>query len=224
MKLVTFQTIDALKELLQKGYLQCDETKINLDKVGYAYNWIVEKMNANIPNDTNASYPVWCWVKCYNAVCPPKRKGNKVKGYDVKITLKKEDKEVFVTDFRRYSFLLNNMYIPNNLKEKNLFDNKLKKYNITAEDLKAYVRHDKYTKHREDKEFLDVCEEIRNSFVRCITKDSDILQGCVWKINLEDVEKIELLNEDGYSYGSLNYIRSNNERFDWIKDYYKKLN
>ena len=45
MKLVTFQSFDALKNLFNKGYLECDESKINKEKSGTTYDWIVEKMN-----------------------------------------------------------------------------------------------------------------------------------------------------------------------------------
>ena len=68
-----------------------------------------------------------------------------------------------------------------------------------------------------------MCKKIESSFDRCITTDSDILQGCIWRINLNEIESIEILKDDGYVYGSLNYIRSNGKRMNWIKDYYKKL-
>ncbi len=82
---------------------------------------------------------------------------------------------------------------------------------------------DKYKSHRTDKKYIDVCNKIKKTFDRCITKNSDVLQGCVWRINLYEVEKIEILKDDGHVYGSLNYIRSNGKRIDWQKDYYKLL-
>ena len=147
---------------------------------------------------------MWCWVKYNNAICPPKRKGEPVPGFDVQITFNKDKKDVFITDFRRYSFLLNNIYIPDSLEDKKRFDAKLKQNNITIEDLKAYVRHDKYRTHRMDQQYLEICDEIRKSFDKCMTEDSNILQGCVWRINLSDVEKIEILNDKSYKYGSVN--------------------
>ena len=223
MKLVTFQSYDAVLDLFKKGYLECDERKIEKDKIGYVYDFIIEKMNKKINNPNNTKYPIWCWVKCYNGICPPKRRGKKVQGFDVKITFNKKEKDVFITDFRRYSFLLNNMYIPNSIEEKEKFEKTLKKYNITKDELKAVSRKDKYKNIRNDDDFNNICDKIRNTFARCITKDSDILQGCIWRINLDEIEKIEILKDDGYVYGSLNYIRSNGKRIDWIKDYYKKL-
>ena len=195
MKLVTFQTIAALNDLKSKGYLECDKNKINLEKAGPTYKWVIDNMNKRIDNPFNTKYPLWCWVKCYNGTCPPKRKGKRVEGFDVKITFNKDEKDVFITDFRRYSFLLNNIFIPNSKKEKEEFDKLLKKHNITKEELKAFVRPDKYKEHRTDKEYLEICDKIMNTFDRCITKDSNVLQGCIWRINLDEVEKIEILND-----------------------------
>ena len=223
MKLITFQSLDAVNDLFKKGYLECDEKKINIRKFGIIYKWVIEKMNKKIDNPNNTKYPLWCWVKCYNRICPPKKKGNRYEGCDVKITFNKKEKDVFITDFRRYSFLLNNIYIPNTLKEKEEFDKLLEKYNITKDELKAYLRPDKYSSHRTDKNYIDICNKINKTFDRCITKDSNVLQGCVWRINLDEIEKIEILKDDGYCYGSLNYIRSNGERINWQKDYYKLL-
>ena len=122
MRLVTFQSFEALKYLVNKGYLECNEKFINMKKAGHIYQWVLEKMNKQIENKYNTKYPIWCWVKCYNNICPQKHKGEPVKGFDVKITFKKDKKDVFITDFRRYSFLLNNVYIPNNIRDKEKFD------------------------------------------------------------------------------------------------------
>lgn len=223
MKLVTFQSMEALKDLANKGYLECDESKINIEKAGTTYSWVLEKMNKRINNPEKTKYPIWCWVKCYNNICPPKHKGEPVEAFDVKITFNKSKEDVFITDFRRYSFLLNNIYIPTSIEDKENFDEKLKKYNITLEELKAYVRKDKYNVHRTDKEYLKICQEIKNSFERCITEDSDVLQGCVWRININEIERIEILNDKEYRYGSLNYVRKNGKRINWQQDFYKKL-
>lgn len=170
MKLVSFQSMNAFKQLVNKGYLETDERFV-----------------------------------------------------DVKITFNKARKDVFITDFRRYSFVLNNMYIPDNKLDMIAFEEELECYNITREELKAVVRKDQFLTQRMDKDFINTCQKIRASFDKCITDDSDVLQGCVWRINLDEVEKIELLTDTDYIYGSFNYVRSNGKRFNWIEDYYSKL-
>lgn len=223
MKLITFQTLEALKDLISKGYLECKEEYIDLRKAGVTYSWVLEKMNSQIPARSHAKYPIWCWVKCYNGICPPKRKGEPIDGFSVKITFSKPKENVFITDFRRYFFLLNNIYLPDSLADKEMFDRKLEKYHITKDDLKAYVRRDIFDHHRTDNEYLEICQEIRKSFDRCITMDSNILQGCVWQISLDEIENIDFLNDKSYRYGSVNYIRSNGKRMNWIEDFYKTL-
>lgn len=223
MQLVTFQSLEALKDLVNKGYLECDEKHIDLRKLGVIYSWVTEKMNTCVENATHTKYPMWCWVKCYHNIYPPRRKGTPYEGCDVKITFTKSKENVFITDFRRYSFLLNNTYIPDSLEDKERFDRKLRELNISEDDLIAYVRRDKYDRYRKDKAYLEICREIWESFDKCITMDSDILQGCVWRINLSEIEKIEFLNDRSYSYGSLNYIRSNGKRINWREDFYKDL-
>lgn len=223
MKLITFQSKEALKFLINNGYLICDDKYVDKIKSDSVYKWLIQKMNKSIPNKENVNYPLWCWVKYKKYTCPPKHKGTKIKGYDVKITFHKNEKDIFITDYRRFSFLLNNAFIPTTLKEKEYFEQKLKKMNITNDELKAFIRRDKYKSHRTDKSFLNICNEIKESFDKCITNDSDILQGCIWSISIDEVEKIEFLNDENYINGSLNYIRSNGHRINWREDFYKKL-
>lgn len=223
MKLVSFQSMEALKVLINKGYLEVDEQYVDTKKYGHVYEWVNEKMDNVIPNDFGTKYPLWCWVKFKKGTCPPKHKGAPVKGFDVKITFEKNKNEVFITDYRRYAFLLNNIYIPDRKYDKEQFEKELEKHNITTEELKAVVRSDKDTTHRTDKAFMDVCHKIRDSFDKCISEDSDVLQGCVWRINLDEVQNIEILSESNYQFGSFNYLRKNGKRFDWVKDFYDKL-
>ena len=223
MRLVTFQSIEALKFLNDNGYLICDDSHAPNDKYSSSYKFIIDNMNKNVNNNDNIKYPSWCWVKCYDGICPPVVKGKRVEGFDVKITFNKNEKDVFITDYRRYSFLLKNLYISDSIEDKLKFDKKLEENNISLEDLKAFVRKDIYNSHRTDKEFLEICKEIEKSFSKCITNDSDVLQGCVWKINKEDIESIEILSKDDNVYGSLNYVREDGKRFDWVNDFYNRL-
>ena len=105
-----------------KGYLEVDTEYIDTKKYGRTYEWIIGKMNENIPNRYNTQFPLWCWVKFKHGICPPKHKGTPVKGIEVKITFEKQKEDVFITDYRRYSFLLNNRYIPESRSDKEQFE------------------------------------------------------------------------------------------------------
>ena len=63
MKLVSFQSMDAFKQLIEKGYLEADERYIDMNKMGPTYDWVVEKMNETIPNEHGVRFPLWCWVR-----------------------------------------------------------------------------------------------------------------------------------------------------------------
>ncbi len=223
MKLITFQSKEALEYLMQNGYLKCEKIYRNTDKYGIVYDWIIDNMNKLVKNDVNAKYPIWCWVKYNRSICPPKHKGERNEKIYAKITFDKNEKDVFITDYRKYSFLLNNIYIPNSKKDKEWFENLLEEKNVTLNDLKAYVRRDKFDSYRTDKEYNEVLKIVQNSFDRAITKDSNILQGCVWSINIRDIKSIEILRNDGYVYGSANFLRADGTRRNWIKEYYKTL-
>ncbi len=84
MKLITFQTMDAFKELVNKSYLECNANFINMKKAGPTYQWVLKKMNQQMGNEENPKYPLWCWVKFKNGICPPKHKGEPVESFQVK--------------------------------------------------------------------------------------------------------------------------------------------
>lgn len=44
MKLVTFQSYNTLKFLINNGYLECNEKFINIEKVGSTYSWVLNKI------------------------------------------------------------------------------------------------------------------------------------------------------------------------------------
>ena len=223
MKLVTFQSMEALKTLVNTGVLETDEKKIDLEKYGFSYQWITKQMERRVLEKGNVQFPLWCWVKFKKGICPPKHRGSAVSGFDVKITFHKPEDEVFITDYRRYSFILNNIYIPKSIADQENFQKELDSHGVTSEDLRVVARPDKYGTCRNDTAFLAACQKIGDSFERCITKDSDTLQGCVWRIYLSEVESIELLHDSNYSYGTFNYKRKDGTRFDWVEDFYKLL-
>ncbi len=216
MELITFQPESALKELVERRYLECNSQYVDTERYGRVYDWIVSHMRRQIEKPTGVQYPLWCWVKFKNSICPPRHRGQTISQSDsepkIRITFTKPPENVFITDYRRYSFLLNYRYIPESLNDQLQFEEKLGQHGLEKNaDWPSY------------RNCPEICREIEKSFERCITSESDVLQGCVWRIYLSEVREIKFLRDPEYQYGTFNYLRKNGRRFNWIRDFYKRL-
>jgi hypothetical protein len=220
MKLVTFQTIKAYNELLKNGILINNHKYIDYEKAGKVYEWVVDEMLKKVPNK-NVKYPLWAWYKYGKIKSPPKHKtygyfpGNE--NQIVKITFEKNDNEVFLTNFNLYSFLLNNRYIPSSKSDNENYLKLLKEYNITEEELKAFVRKDKYKVHRSDKNYLKIIKKNYESFKKILEPGNDRIQACIWNLKIEEVISIEYIDKK-----TCIQVKPKNRR-SYIKEYLKSL-
>lgn len=48
MKVITFQSKEALKYLEKNGYLRCEDKYIDKDKMSQTYNWAIQNMNERV--------------------------------------------------------------------------------------------------------------------------------------------------------------------------------
>jgi len=217
MKLVTFQTKEALATLQKTGVLRADVVHIDLKKYGVPYNWIVQEMKKKkICPKRGEKYPLWAWAKCGSSLAPPKKKNYSGKKQKlVKITFEKPDGEVLLSDYMAYSFILSGHIIP---KTKTEYQQFLRKMENSLDALKAFVRQDKGGKG-----VAKLFPTIQKTWSRMFAMKSNVWQACVWDIKLSDVKKIEILNDPAYVYGTMNAKRSNGTRPDWKKRYLKFL-
>ena len=213
MKLVTFQTKEAWKVLQKKGILIANVANIDLQKYGVPYDWIVDKMKKRqISPQHGEKYPLWAWAKCGSSISPKKKKNiNHTVQNLVKITFEKPDKEVLVSDYIAYSFILNGQIVPKNKKEYISFLKEMEKKGISLEDLKNSVRHKNNSRIPIDK--------IQKSWKRIFDLKSYIHQACIWNIKAEDVREVEILDDPNYLYGSTNAKRKDGSRPDWKEVY-----
>lgn len=198
MKLVTFQTLKAYNKLIENGYLIVDPSYINIKKYGVPYNWIVNKMN-NINNPYKASYPLWSWYS-YGKI-PHPRKNTLLPFFDednqiVKITFQKDDKDVLLTDFVKYCFMLTNEYLPSSQEDYIYFNNLMKDNKVTKDDLIKYIRRDKYDNYRNDENFNRINNLIQQSYDRVLNISSTYIQATIWDIKKEDIISIEFIKKE----------------------------
>ena len=221
MKLITFQSLDAFKQLTENGILKMPtmvNELINLKKYSVPYDFIVERMKQKIPNEAGVKYPLWAWEKCGKLIAPRKRKNvlNKEQKPKVKITFSKPNNQVLVSDYMAYSFILSGHIVPKTQKEYNQFLKKMKDLDISLDELKGFVRNEK-TRSKVKQLFL----EIQKTWPRIFNPKSDVHQACVWDIKWEEVERVELCNDSKYLYNSMNPVRADGTRPDWKKEYLK---
>jgi hypothetical protein len=217
MKLITFQTLKAYNKLQKDCYLIVEPKYVNIKKYGVPYNWIVNKMK-HINNPYNAIYPIWSWYSYGKIAHPRKNTLLPFFGEDdviVKITFTKDNKDVLLTDFIKYSFMLTNQYLPKSKEDHLNFNRLMQKYNISNEDLLKYVRQDKYDSYRNDDEFQQINNMISKSYDDILNVESNIIQGTVWDIKKEDIISVEFINKED--------CKKRKNVIDYRKNYINKL-
>ncbi len=216
MKLITFQTKEALSVLQKTGILMTDTSYMDMKKSAIPYNWIVQEMKKIRPQN-GEKYPIWAWAKCGAFTAPRKRKnyfGTQQKKL-VKITFEKPDNEVLLSDYMAYSFILSGHIIPKTKAEYRKF---LQKMSDLLPALKGFVRQDE-----NGKTVARLYPKIEKTWSRMFHLKSNVWQACVWNIKKSEVIKIEVLNDPKYLFGSMNPKRKDGTRPNWKKAYLKFL-
>ncbi len=217
MKLITYQTKDALKSLQKKGILVTDVSYMNSKKSEVPYSWLVGEMKRHKISPKNGElYPIWAWAKC-GATIAPRKKKNYFKTQQkktVRITFEKPDTEVFLSDYMAYSFILSGHIVPKTIYEYQHFLKKIPQDGISLESLKQFVRRE-----ISDVQLEKAVEKIKKTWPRIFDLKSSVIQACVWHIKLSEVVKIEILNDSDYLYGSMNTKRKDGSRPNWKKKY-----
>ncbi len=216
MKLVTFQTKEALDVLKKTGILITNEAYIDLKKYSVPYDWIVHEMRQKICPRNGERYPIWAWAKCGSSIAPKKKKNrlNVAQKHLVRITFEKTVEKVLLSDYMAYSFVLNGQPVPKTSTEYAQFLKKIQKENIPLEALKSVVRNEKSLP-----KVMKLFPKIKQTWERIFDLKSNVHQACVWNIKMSEVRKVEMLNDSKYMYGSMNAKKSDGSRPDWKKRY-----
>jgi hypothetical protein len=115
MKLWTIQHYQAYNELIGTGALRADEDYCYKD-FRLAYDWMAWKMKHNglLPS-AGVNYPIWAWYKWKGK---HKRRDIREEGYAergeniVQLTIEVNDKDVLLSDFDLFHYVLNYWYLP----------------------------------------------------------------------------------------------------------------
>ena len=148
MTLWTIQHIEVLDEINKFGYYVCNPDKLDfisdeMISIKNAYNWLVVEMEKRIgkkPN--NVIYPIWAWhTRDWKYKKPDLRQcgyGTPGKQYAC-IELEIPDKQVVLSDFDIWHYVLNDWYFDNSF-NKIEWDNKHAYYNSLSFEKKLKER------------------------------------------------------------------------------------
>ena len=159
MRLVTYQTVEAVEHLLKTGSLFIDKDSLEFtspylfkenERFKVLYDYICKNMQDLAGKSDEIIYPLWGWYTVNGRRNIPKTNDHFYKGmYRLEIEIDRKD--VLLTDFDKYCYLLNSSYLPKDEKEKewyqtNMFQISEKQREESYQFLfKIFHLHDGYT-------------------------------------------------------------------------------
>lgn len=184
MKLFHICSKTAYEHLLIKGFLSGDGRRVPKDFKN-SYDWMSDQMLHHIGKKPKYAlkYPVWCWMDGNHA------ETSFLEDYDanyVLLELNVDDKDVLVSDFENWHFVLNNWFLSLNEEEyKNfeLLEKKLSKKEldkIKKESWKYIFDCNIINKNEIDKEWFG-------------NMSNSLKQACIWVITLDMLENVKIL-------------------------------
>ncbi len=193
MTLWTIQSIAAWKTLQREQVLFSDQ-RYSEDLFLDAYRWMSEQMECRIePRPENTSLPLWAWYQWDNAKRrkPDLRSSAHLpKGQrGVRIEFEQSDKEVLLSDFDLWHYVLNYWYLPRTVADGEAFEAELSEHNLSFFEMKPLpVRA--YHQRIEDSwdRIFDLDwaeEEISDPF----SKKS--IQATFWKLHFDQIRDVQ---------------------------------
>lgn len=199
MKLWTIQHYQAYNELIETGVLRADEDYYYKD-FRLAYNWMADKMEHNgILPSSGVNYPIWAWYKWEGK---HKRRDMREAGYAergekiVQLTIEVDDKDVLLSDFELFHYVLNYWYLPIDEKDDENFEREYMDHGFEWKDLKDFnvqTESMKYIRTKIEKSWdriFDLEKEDENLVYGSNFNKS--IQATFWELKYEQVIKAEI--------------------------------
>lgn len=165
----TIQTKDAWEHALETGVFQGNEEYMAFDNFGPAYAWMKQQMQARL-SEYNGEQPLWLWIKKPDM----RQTAHDEKGKEiVRLTVELEPRDVLLSDFEDWHFVLNDVFLADDEEEWNA--NNAGQVAMTKEE--SWERIFDYYRPR---------DESWNGSIENVT-----LQGTTGRIPLEAVKKVE---------------------------------
>lgn len=183
MKLWTIQPAEIINTLMTEGVFVCDShLSVNYENFQEAYQWMVNEMDKrNIPHPKGLALPIWAWHTRNGKQSQPDLRhsgyGKKGEKYAC-IELEVPDKEVLLSDFDNWHYVLNNWWMDDSQNEE--------------EWDKSHAWYDNLDKETQNKIMIESWQKIfdiktaKNSW----TSKGQFVQAVFWELRKEMVLNI----------------------------------
>jgi hypothetical protein len=183
IRLWSFQTEEAVQELQQTGYLIGRREFIETDFIP-AYDWLRQQMIHKIgPPPVPDQYPMWAWYQHPGSDLevsqhfPPSPR--------VRVDLEIDPKDVVLSDFISWHYVLNYWYLSNSETDHNRFEQELHRHNLD------YHR----TKPLPDPQYHGMIEQSWNkifdiNYVTDTPPERKSIQATFWKLTIDHVREV----------------------------------
>lgn len=192
MTLWTIQPLKWYEMLLETGIIYSQKRTIEKSFIR-SYRWLMEKMDAKVgKRPFDECYPVWAW---YQYADSKRRKpdlrstGFLPKGTKgVRVEINKNDKEVLLSDFILWHYVLNYWEISDNEEESNEFDRLLKMENISFTEKEKYTPMLKQKVEQSWDKIFDMSYSLDYS---ASPFDKKSIQATFWTLSIDEVVKVD---------------------------------
>lgn len=203
MLLWTVQSYTAYENMVKTGVLSNSEAHLFCeDNFKYAYDWITGKMKEHslMPQE-GINYPVWAW---YQWEGKRKRRDMREGGHGkhgekiLQLTIDIPDKDVLLSDFDLFHYVLNYWYLPIDEQDDIKFEEEYKSL--------GFIWHDLQDFSIQSQEMNCLRRKITSSWNRIFeleyeddgwlyrTNNKKSIQAIFWKLQLKQVIKAEIFN------------------------------
>ena len=201
MKLSTMLSEAAWLNMLDKGYLVCDDTRYsNMPEFLDCYEWMMEQMTQRLgPCPLEVKHPIWAWQKYYGGRNKELTTGwgpddRGVKMY--RLFFEAADSTVLLSDFDGWHAVLHRSYMGISEDDYDKFDAEFEDRELTPAEAR---KKDVVIRASWQRIFdLNLVKVFGSKIEKC-----ECIQACLWKIELSQVTKVQPYISTGYKWKTI---------------------
>lgn len=201
MRLWTIQRYKTYEKLIQTGILKADDNEYHKDPYfKYAYNWMIEKMKyKGLVPPIGMCDPIWAWFQWEGKA---KRRDMREKGYAnrgetiVQLSVEVDNKDVLLSDFDLFHYVLNYWYLPIDEKDGDEFEKRYTDLGFEWHDLsnfKIQTQPMQVIRTEIEKSWQRIFDlELADDNFIYRSRNKKSIQATLWQLKLEQIVEAQV--------------------------------